>query len=47
MSMSQGQKGFPGELFPVKMYVLVTSKQKGANSGRVKKQQNMPAVIKS
>jgi len=47
VSISQDQKGFPGELFPVKMYVLVTSKPKGANLGKIKKQQHMPAVIKS
>lgn len=44
---SRDQKGFPGELFPVKMYALVTSKPKGVNAGRVKRKQYAPAIIKS
>ncbi|ONK74448.1 uncharacterized protein A4U43_C03F6350 [Asparagus officinalis] len=44
---TKDQKGFPGELFPVKMYALVTSKPIGANSRKLKKQNYMPGVIKS
>ncbi|RZS12575.1 hypothetical protein BHM03_00044098, partial [Ensete ventricosum] len=43
----QDQKGFPEELFPVKMYALVTDKRRGSNNGRGKTQQHKPAVIKS
>ncbi|KAJ6815151.1 alpha N-terminal protein methyltransferase 1 [Iris pallida] len=43
---TKDQKGLPEELFPVKMYALVTSKSKGANSGRTKRQQYMPSVIR-
>ncbi|KAJ8484486.1 hypothetical protein OPV22_016971 [Ensete ventricosum] len=44
---TKDQKGFPEELFPVKMYALVTDKRRGSNNGRGKTQQHKPAVIKS
>ncbi|KAJ6846778.1 alpha N-terminal protein methyltransferase 1 [Iris pallida] len=44
---TKDQKGLPEELFPVKMYALVTSKPKGTHSGRMKRQQYMPSVIRS
>ncbi|WOL15355.1 alpha N-terminal protein methyltransferase 1 [Canna indica] len=43
---TQDQKGFPEELFPVKMYALVTDKPKGCNRGRGKSRHHKPAVIR-
>ena len=42
----QDQKGFPGELFPVKMYALTTDMPKRVLGARSKMQANRPAVIK-
>ncbi|CBI31098.3 unnamed protein product, partial [Vitis vinifera] len=43
---SKDQKGFPGELFPVKMYALTTDMPKRVLGARSKMQANRPAVIK-
>ncbi|XP_034698373.1 alpha N-terminal protein methyltransferase 1 isoform X2 [Vitis riparia] len=43
---SKDQKGFPGELFPVKMYALTTDMPKRILGARSKMQANRPAVIK-
>ncbi|CAK9152221.1 unnamed protein product [Ilex paraguariensis] len=40
------QKGFPGELFPVKMYALTTEMPKKVNGSRRKLQTNRPGIIK-
>ncbi|KAM7265430.1 hypothetical protein ACFE04_003113 [Oxalis oulophora] len=40
------QKGFPGELFSVKMYALTIDTPKKTNKKRTKKQINRPAIIK-
>ncbi|KAK4440280.1 Alpha N-terminal protein methyltransferase 1 [Sesamum alatum] len=40
------QKGFPDELFAVKMYALATELPKRVNSSRSKKHVNRPAIIK-
>ncbi|CAL9187689.1 unnamed protein product [Musa hybrid cultivar] len=44
---TKDQKGFPEELFPVKMYALVTDRRRGSNNGGGKTRQHKPAVIKS
>ncbi|XP_008793567.2 alpha N-terminal protein methyltransferase 1 [Phoenix dactylifera] len=44
---TKDQKGFPEEIFPVKMYALVTEKPKVASNRRAKTQRHKPAVIKS
>lgn len=43
---TKDQRGFPGELFPVKMYALVTEKPRSRSTNRQKKQSNLPAIIK-
>ncbi|KAK3041864.1 hypothetical protein RJ639_001232 [Escallonia herrerae] len=43
---SKDQKGFPGELFPVKMYALSTELPKRANGSRPKRQAYKPGLIK-
>nr|XP_029116948.1 alpha N-terminal protein methyltransferase 1 isoform X2 [Elaeis guineensis] len=44
---TKDQKGFPEEIFAVKMYALVTEKPKGVSNGRSKRQRHKPALIKS
>ncbi|XP_078163707.1 alpha amino-terminal protein methyltransferase [Carex rostrata] len=45
---ARDQKEMPKELFPVKMYCLVTEKpQKGGNDARKRKHGNRPTIIKS
>ncbi|KAJ4746306.1 Alpha N-terminal protein methyltransferase 1 [Rhynchospora pubera] len=45
---ARDQKELPKELFPVKMYCLVTEKpRKGVNTARKRKHGNRPAIIKS
>ncbi|XP_057503561.1 alpha N-terminal protein methyltransferase 1 isoform X2 [Actinidia eriantha] len=43
---SKDQKGFPEELFPVKMYALTPDLPKRANGTRPKVQTNKPGIIK-
>ncbi|PSS19304.1 Alpha N-terminal protein like [Actinidia chinensis var. chinensis] len=43
---SKDQKGFPEELFPVKMYALTPDLPKWANRTRPKAQPNKPGIIK-
>lgn len=42
---TKDQRDFPREIFPVKMYALVTAKPGGTRSGRGKKKQYTPDVI--
>ncbi|KAM7530361.1 hypothetical protein LguiB_033771 [Lonicera macranthoides] len=43
---SKDQKGFPAELFAVKMYALTTDMPKKMNGSRPKRKANRPAIIK-
>ncbi|XP_073006066.1 alpha N-terminal protein methyltransferase 1 isoform X1 [Typha latifolia] len=42
---TKDQKGLPKELFPVKMYALVTDKAKGGSIGRIRRKNYCPAII--